>query len=53
MGERVRVLILAAGKGKRMRSRRAKVLHEICGWPILEYVLQAVAPLDPEETIVV
>jgi len=53
MGERLRLLILAAGKGTRMRSRRAKVLHEVCGRPILEYVLQAVAPLNPEETIVV
>lgn len=53
MGERLRVLILAAGKGTRMRSRRAKVLHEVCGFPILEYVLQAVAPLGPEETIVI
>ena len=53
MSTELRVLILAAGKGTRMRSRRAKVLHEVCGWPILEYVLQAVAPLNPEETIVV
>src|SRR5438105_4396282 len=34
-------LILAAGKSTRMKSRRPKALHEICGRPMLEYVLRA------------
>ena len=34
-------IILAAGKSTRMKSRRAKPLHEICGKPMLHYVLQA------------
>jgi len=34
-------IILAAGKSTRMKSRRAKPLHPICGKPILHYVLQA------------
>jgi len=34
-------IILAAGKSTRMKSRRAKPLHEICGKPMLDYVLQA------------
>jgi bifunctional UDP-N-acetylglucosamine pyrophosphorylase/glucosamine-1-phosphate N-acetyltransferase len=53
MSEGLRVLILAAGKGTRMRSPQAKVLHRLCGLPLLEYVLQAVAPLKPKETITI
>lgn len=34
-------VILAAGLGTRMRSRRPKVLHELCGRPMLAYVLDA------------
>ena len=34
-------LILAAGKGTRMKSRLPKVLHEVCGRPMLGYVLEA------------
>ncbi|HUA12673.1 MAG TPA: bifunctional UDP-N-acetylglucosamine diphosphorylase/glucosamine-1-phosphate N-acetyltransferase GlmU [Solirubrobacteraceae bacterium] len=36
------VLILAAGRGTRMRSQKPKVLHEICGRPIVAWVLDAV-----------
>src|ERR1041384_1547379 len=32
-------IILAAGKATRMKSERVKVLHEICGRPMLSYVL--------------
>ncbi|HEY8167692.1 MAG TPA: bifunctional UDP-N-acetylglucosamine diphosphorylase/glucosamine-1-phosphate N-acetyltransferase GlmU [Candidatus Limnocylindrales bacterium] len=35
------VVILAAGLGTRMRSRRAKVLHPLCGRPMLAYVIDA------------
>ena len=34
-------IIMAAGKSTRMKSRRPKVLHEVCGRPMLHYVLQA------------
>jgi bifunctional UDP-N-acetylglucosamine pyrophosphorylase / glucosamine-1-phosphate N-acetyltransferase len=37
----MRAIVLAAGKGTRMKSARSKVLHEICGRPMLWYVLQA------------
>jgi bifunctional UDP-N-acetylglucosamine pyrophosphorylase/glucosamine-1-phosphate N-acetyltransferase len=36
-------VILAAGHGTRMRSRTPKVLHPICGRPMIDYVLDAVA----------
>ena len=34
-------IILAAGKSTRMKSNRPKVLHEVCGRPMLEWVLRA------------
>jgi bifunctional UDP-N-acetylglucosamine pyrophosphorylase / glucosamine-1-phosphate N-acetyltransferase len=34
-------IILAAGKSTRMKSRKPKGLHEVCGLPMLEYVLRA------------
>ena len=34
-------IILAAGKSTRMKSRRPKVLHEVCGRPMLDYILSA------------
>ncbi len=39
------VVVLAAGKGTRMKSERAKVLHEAGGLPLLAHVLRAVQPL--------
>lgn len=47
------VVILAAGQGKRMLSQTPKVLHEVLGKPLLQHVLDAVAPLKPAKTIVV
>src|SRR4030067_3411417 len=47
------VVILAAGRGKRMNSRKPKVLHEILGRPMLRYTLDAVKPLKPQNLIVV
>lgn len=35
-------VVLAAGEGKRMKSRRPKVLHPIAGLPMLSHVLKAV-----------
>ena len=47
------VVVLAAGQGTRMKSRRAKVLHEVAGQPLLGHVLSAAEPLEPERMLVV
>lgn len=46
-------IILAAGKGTRMRSKRAKVLHPICGRPIVSHVISAVEALSPAEVVII
>ncbi len=40
------IAVLAAGKGTRMRSRRPKVLQALAGRPLLDHVLERVAPLE-------
>ncbi|MCY3820794.1 MAG: bifunctional UDP-N-acetylglucosamine diphosphorylase/glucosamine-1-phosphate N-acetyltransferase GlmU [Gammaproteobacteria bacterium] len=47
------IVVLAAGRGKRMRSSRAKVLHEIAGQPLLAHVLQTARELNPAQVHVV
>ena len=46
-------VILAAGKSTRMKSKRPKPLHEICGKPMLEYILQACFDAGCDRVIVV
>jgi bifunctional UDP-N-acetylglucosamine pyrophosphorylase/glucosamine-1-phosphate N-acetyltransferase len=46
-------IVLAAGFGKRMNSSTPKVLHPICGMPILGHVLETVAELKPTQIIAV
>ncbi len=48
-------IVLAAGKGTRMQSRRHKVLHPLAGKPMIWHVLRALqdAGLPPERTVVV
>ena len=46
-------VVLAAGKGTRMKSNRAKVLHTLCGVPMVNYVIGATRPLLPEGLFVV
>ena len=50
---KVRAIILAAGKGTRMKSATPKVLHEICGRPMLWYVLETLAAAGIREPLVV
>ena len=47
------VIILAAGKGKRMHSKLPKVLHKIADKPMLEHVISTAASLKPESIHVV
>ncbi len=46
-------IVLAAGKGTRMDSDLPKVLVEVCGRPMVEYVLEALAACGVDETFVV
>ena len=46
-------IILAAGQGKRMRSERAKVLHEVCGRPMIRNVVDAARGAGARSVIVV
>lgn len=47
------ILIMAAGKGTRLKSKRPKVLHEIGGKPLLRHVIAAAAQIVPPHDIFV
>jgi bifunctional UDP-N-acetylglucosamine pyrophosphorylase/glucosamine-1-phosphate N-acetyltransferase len=47
------IVILAAGKGTRLKSSLAKVLHRAGGRTLVEHVVRSCAPLKPRETVVV
>ena len=47
------VVVLAAGKGVRMKSRLPKVLHPVAGRPMLLWSMAAARALDPTRTLVV
>ena len=49
----IHVVILAAGKGTRMKSARPKVLHCVAGQPLIEHVLACAAAVQPRTTTVV
>lgn len=54
MEKEIKAIVLAAGKGKRMRSSMPKVLHEIFSKPLLGWVIEAIQRLGHEtESIVV
>jgi bifunctional UDP-N-acetylglucosamine pyrophosphorylase / glucosamine-1-phosphate N-acetyltransferase len=48
-----RAIVLAAGKGTRMKSARSKVLHEVCGRPMLWYVIRTLRAAGIAQIIVV
>lgn len=47
------IIILAAGQGTRMKSKRYKVLHEILGRSMVDHVLTQVEKLDPQNIVTV
>jgi bifunctional UDP-N-acetylglucosamine pyrophosphorylase / glucosamine-1-phosphate N-acetyltransferase len=47
------VVVLAAGKGTRMKSALPKVLHRVAGLPMIEHVLAAATALRPRSTTIV
>jgi bifunctional UDP-N-acetylglucosamine pyrophosphorylase/glucosamine-1-phosphate N-acetyltransferase len=49
----IAAIVLAAGKGTRMKSRRHKVLHPVAGRPMIEHLMASLAELSPERTVVV
>ena len=51
--DKLSVVILAAGLGTRMKSQRAKVLHELGGLPLITHVVRTANRLDPETIMVV
>ena len=51
--ENISIVILAAGKGSRMKSPKAKVLHSISGKPMLYHIIKASKELSNDITVVV
>ena len=51
--DQLHAVILAAGEGKRMHSKLPKVVHPLCGRPMIEYILEGAASLTKDVTIVV
>ena len=47
------VIVLAAGRGTRMRSATPKVLHEVCGTPLVGWVLATAARIGAQRIVVV
>ncbi|QAV21621.1 bifunctional UDP-N-acetylglucosamine diphosphorylase/glucosamine-1-phosphate N-acetyltransferase GlmU [Paenibacillus chitinolyticus] len=46
-------IVLAAGQGKRMKSKLYKVLHSVCGKPMVGHVLDTLEHIQTEKTIVI
>jgi bifunctional UDP-N-acetylglucosamine pyrophosphorylase/glucosamine-1-phosphate N-acetyltransferase len=50
---RTAAVVLAAGKGTRMKTELPKVLHPLAGRPMIDHVLANLAPLDCERIVIV
>src|ERR1044071_6236222 len=48
---RIAIVIMAAGKGTRLKSRHRKVLHEVGGKPLLAHVIAAASRVVPPEHV--
>lgn len=53
MIDRLAAVVLAAGKGTRMKSDRPKVLHPVAGRPMIDWVLDAATSIGAEPVVVV
>ncbi|WP_151900421.1 bifunctional UDP-N-acetylglucosamine diphosphorylase/glucosamine-1-phosphate N-acetyltransferase GlmU [Sulfurimonas hydrogeniphila] len=51
--EKISIIILAAGKGSRMKSSQAKVLHSISGKPMLYHIIKESRKISDDITVVV
>ena len=49
----ISIVILAAGQGSRMKSNKAKVLHSICGKPMLYHIIKASKELSDDISVVI
>ena len=49
----VKAVVLGAGEGTRMAAILPKVIHRVAGRPMIRWVLDAVAQLEPAQTVVV
>src|SRR5437763_1879631 len=47
------IIVLAAGKGTRMKSDTAKILHPVAGLPMLFYPLKTAQAFSPQKLVVV
>ena len=52
-GQAVDVVIMAAGKGTRMKSKLPKVLHRLAGRPLLQHVVDTASGLDARRVVVI
>ena len=52
-GSKLTVLILAAGKGQRLRSKTIKLLHPVAGLPMVTRVAETVRALKPTRVVTV
>lgn len=49
----IMAIVLAAGEGTRMKSRLPKVLHQVCGKPMIEYVIDRLEELGIDKKMVI
>jgi UDP-N-acetylglucosamine diphosphorylase/glucosamine-1-phosphate N-acetyltransferase len=53
MNVKIAVVILAAGLGTRMKSNKAKVLHKVCGKPMVNYVVETASRIAGNNVVLV
>lgn len=53
MNAKIAIVILAAGLGTRMKSNKAKVLHKVCGKPMVNYVVETASKIAGSNLVLV